>query len=81
MNLMEVAGGKVRIESEGRSLVFDNGEQAIMSLPGRFLVKRLSAKADELVAEIEKDPTVINNTEEEWIQKFEKETGEQISFF
>lgn len=81
MNLMEVAGGKVRIESEGRSLVFDNGEQAIMSLPGRFLVKRLSAKADELVAEIEKDPTVINNTDEEWIQKFEKETGEQISFF
>lgn len=81
MNLMEVVAGGVSIESEGRSLRFDNGEQALMSFPGKYLVKRLSARSDELVAEIEKDPTVINNTNEEWIQKFEKETGEQISFF
>ena len=81
MNLMEIVSGRVRVESEGHTLSFDNGEQAIMSMPGKYLVKRLSAHADALCVEIEKDPTVINSTDEEWIKNFEKETGEQISFF
>ena len=80
-SLMEVAAGAVTIESEGRSLHFDNGEQATMSLPGKYLVTRVRAKSNELIAEIEKDPTVLNSTDEEWIEQFEKETGEQISFF
>lgn len=81
LSLMEIAPCPVRIENEGRSLRFDSGEQAKLSLPGKFLVRSVKAHGDELIAEIEKDPTVLNNTDEEWIKALEKETGEQISFF
>ena len=35
----------------------------------------------DLVVELQKDILVPNDVKEEWVQTYEKETGEDISFF
>lgn len=41
----------------------------------------MSAKDDRTVIDLEKDRTVLNNLNEAWVQDYEQETGEKISFF
>ena len=50
--LMECVDGKVIVSQNGKTSCFDNGEQAIMALPGRHDVKTVSIRADSLFVEL-----------------------------
>lgn len=79
--LMEYAKGEVELVVNGKSQTFANGEQAVLSVTGKYVVKSVSAHDSRLVVELQKDILVPNDVKEEWVQTYEKETGEDISFF
>ena len=80
-NLMEVVNGPVEVRFNGKSQYFENGEQAVSLLSGKYVVKAIYVKDGKLVTEIDNDITVRNNVNEDWVRAYEKETGESISFF
>lgn len=80
-NLMEYTKGEVELVVNGKSQSFANGEQAVMSVSGKYVVKSVAARENRLVVELQKDILVPNDVKEEWVQTYEKETGEDISFF
>lgn len=80
-NLMEYAKGEVELVVNGKSQSFANGEQAVMSVIGKYVVKSVAARENRLVVELQKDILVPNDVKEGWVQNYEKETGEDISFF
>ncbi|MCI7639426.1 MAG: hypothetical protein MSS60_06335 [Clostridiales bacterium] len=80
-NLMEYTKGEVELVINGKSQQFANGEQAVMSVTGKYVVKSVCAKENRLVVELQKDILVPNDVKEEWVQTYEKQTGEDISFF
>ena len=55
--------------------------QAVLSVTGKYVVKSVAARENRLVVELQKDILVPNDVKEEWVQTYEKETGEDISFF
>lgn len=80
-NLMEYTKGGVELVIDGKRQSFDDGDQAAVSVMGKYLVKSISARESFLVVELQRDILVPNDLEEEWVQNYEKETGEEISFF
>lgn len=79
--LVEYTTGEVVINIDGISQTFADGEQALMNVTGKYTVKAIYAKANQLVIELQKNSVVRNDLNEMWVQKQEQETGEQISFF
>ena len=80
-NLMEYTKGEVELVINGKRQRFANGEQAVMSVTGKYVVKSISAQEGRLVIELQNDILVPNDVKEDWVQSYEKETGEGISFF
>lgn len=80
-NLVEYTKGEVELVINGRRQRFANGEQAVMSVTGKYVVTSISAQEGRLVIELRNDILVPNDVKEEWVQSYEKETGEGISFF
>lgn len=81
MRLMQYTSGPVEVRVNGISQVFPTGEQAAMTVEGKFDVRSISAHEGRLVVELIKHVTVLNNLNEAWVQEFQQETGEDISFF
>ncbi|MCR5448764.1 MAG: hypothetical protein K6F23_05145 [Solobacterium sp.] len=79
--LMEYTTGPVEVMLDGVALNYANGEEAIMALPDRYLVKSVTAENGPLVVEIVNDTTVINNINDTWVNEYQKQTGEDVSFF
>ena len=79
--LVEYTTGEVVLTIDGVSQTFANGEQALMSVTGKYTVRTITAKENKLVIELQKNSVVRNDLSEMWVQKQEQETGEQISFF
>ena len=73
--------GEVELVINGKRQHFANGEQALMSVTGKYVIKSIAARENRLVVELQKDILVPNDVKEEWVQNYEKETGEDISFF
>ena len=71
----------LKLVVNGKSQSFANGEQAVMSVTGKYVVKSVAAHENRLVVELQKDILVPNDVKEGWVQNYEKETGEDISFF
>ena len=80
-NLMEYVKGSVELSINGKSQSFANGEQAVMAITGKYLVKSVSARDNSLVVELQRDILVPNDINEEWVRNYVKETGKEISFF
>lgn len=80
-SLMEYATGEVELVVDDDHRVFSNGEQAALAVTGKYLVKAVSAKENRLVVELQKDVLVPNDTKEDWVRSYERESGEDISFF
>lgn len=80
-NLMGYTSGPVELVMDGKHQRFANGEQVLMNLTGRYVVKAVFAREGRLVVELQKDIQVLNNIEEDWVRSYEQETGEDISFF
>lgn len=80
-SLMEYTKGEVELVMNGERRVFPNAEQAVLSVTGRVVVRSVCARDNRLVVELQKDVLVPNDLKEEWVQTYEKQTGEDISFF
>lgn len=77
--VLEYAAGKVILSVEGKESSFSNGEQALMSLHGKYNVTRIGARENALYLELA--PFVLNDLRKPWVIETEKATGEAISFF
>lgn len=79
--VLEYVSGEVELEMDGKTRHFLNGEEAILSVTGKYLIKKISAAQNRLVIQLEKDILVPNDVNEAWVQAYRNETGEDISFF
>ena len=80
-SLLAYVNGPLTIKLDGYSQNYDNGEQALAALPGKYTVRAVSAADGRVLIEIEKDTTVFRNADETWAQDYAKTTGEEVSFF
>lgn len=80
-NLLFCAEGPVDVSINGAVQHFDSSEQAASAFEGKYRVKNISAGDTGLLIEVENDLTVLNNMNETWVQDYESETGETVSFF
>lgn len=80
-NLLEYSRGPVELIFNGEHRSFADGEQAMMSLYGKYVVSGIFAREEKLVIELQKDILVPNDVKEEWVRSYQEETGEDISFF
>ena len=80
-NLLEYTSGSVELVFDDQRKTFPDGEQAMQAVTGKYLVSSVSAKADKLEVELQRDVLLRNDVNEEWVQSYEKDTGEDISFF
>lgn len=80
-NLLEYAKGPVELVINDKRQDFSSGEEAMLSLNGKYVVSTVSARDNKLVIVLQKDVLVPNDVKEEWVQDYKKETGEDISFF
>lgn len=79
--LAERCSGALELVIDGKSQKFADGEQALMSIAGKYIVKSVSAKRDTLMIELHSSKVVPNDLNENWVKDQEKTTGEEISFF
>lgn len=79
--LLEYTRGEVELVINGNHQTFVNGEQAALSVTGKYVIKSVSAKDSRLVVELSKDVLVPNDVKEDWVRSYEQESGEDISFF
>ena len=79
--LLQLVKGPISVSIDGNVRDFEDSEQAIAALPGKYVVKALSAPSGRLTAEVQKDHTVINSMDAAWVADYEQETGEPVSFF
>lgn len=77
----ERCSGPMELVIDGRSQKFANGEQAMMSIAGKYTVQSICAKGGTLVVELSGSDVVLNDLTENWVKEQEKTTGEEISFF
>lgn len=80
-SLMEYTRGPVELVFNDVHQKYENGEQAVLSLTGKYVVSSVYAKGDCLVVELQKDALVLNDTKEDWVRSYEQQSGEDISFF
>lgn len=80
-NLMEYTEGEVELVIDGTSIRFANGEQAVLSVTDKRVIKSIYARDNRVVVELQSDVLVPNNISEEWVKTYEREIGEDISFF
>ena len=80
-NLMEYTSGAVELVIDGIPVRFSNGEQAVLSITDKRVIKSIYARDNRLVVELQKDILVPNDVEEDWVKAYEQMTGDEISFF
>ncbi len=80
-SMLSYVNGPLSIRVDGNSRDYENGEKALADLPGRYGVRAISAAADRVLIEIERDSAVQSNADEAWARDYKKTTGEDVSFF
>ena len=81
LNLMQYTKGPVELIISGKHQAFESGEQAALSVTGKYILKSVSAQDGRLVVELQKDILVPNDVKEDWVRSYQQESGEDISFF
>lgn len=77
--MMECASGPVELILDGKSRSFESGEDALLATQGSYTVRSVRARDGKLSLELVVDDS--DSVNEEWIQDYERETGETVSFF
>ena len=80
-SLLSYVNGPLKIRLDGRTQTFENGEQALAALPGKYTVRAVSAEAGSVLIELERDTAAPNSADEAWARDYKKATGEDVSFF
>lgn len=80
-NLMAYISGEVELVIDGIPVRFANAEQAVLSITDKRVIKTIHARDNRMVVELQHDVLRPNDVEEDWVKTYERETGEDISFF
>lgn len=79
--LARCSRGSVRIVQGETTVDFSSGTEALVSFPGNYVVKNISAENGFLKMWIASNNIEKNDINAEWVKNTESETGEQLSFF
>ena len=79
--LMEHTKGPVELLIDGEKSMYQSPEQVMAALNGKYIVTSVCAEDGILQVSLTKDLLQPNDTHAEWVQKYRKETGEDVSFF
>jgi len=80
-SVLEYAEGPVMIESEGNRTHYDSAAQAVQSISDKWIVSSVCAESGSLCIRVIRDVLRPNDTQADWVRDYQKETGEDISFF
>lgn len=79
--LLQDIDGKVIISYKDNETEFESSEDAMQSITGRRLVKKISVSGNSIRIEIVDNPLIPNDTNKSWVEEYKKETGDDVSFF
>lgn len=79
--LMKVITGKVKVIDEGKEQQFEDGIQACKAMDGSTFVKKVEAENGLLTVSIEKNHVSNTQDNSNWMQKYEEEYNEEVTFF
>ncbi len=79
--ILECVNSPVDIMTDDGRKSFASGEEALMSMRDKYIVKQVFAKNDRIIIDLSKHKIILNDLNQEWVQIVEKETGSEISFF
>lgn len=80
-SLLRTIDGPVKLMVNGEERAFSSGENAILSVTRRYLVKRIAAEPQSVVIELTDNPLVPNDTSDAWVNEYKEKTGADVSFF
>lgn len=80
-SLLEYVEGPVLIEIGNERTRYLSAAQAIAEISGRYIVASVCTMSDALCIRLIQDVLRPNDIQADWVQEYQKETGEDISFF
>ena len=80
LNLLQRTKGKVVLDLNGEKKTFESGEQAMLSVTGRYLVKSISSVENGVLVELITN-LLLPEEDDAWAQEYKDETGRDVSFF
>ena len=80
-SLLEYVDGPVLIEIGENRMRYVSAEQALADISEKYIVASVYATSDALCIRLIQDVLRPNDVQADWVQEYQKETGEDISFF
>ena len=80
-SLLEYVEGPVLLELADQQIRYESARKAAAEINEKYIVSAVSMKKDTLCIRVIQDVLRPNDTQADWVQAYEKETGEDISFF
>jgi FlaA1/EpsC-like NDP-sugar epimerase len=79
--LLEYVEDSVWIEMDGKKTRYAAPEAALMAVRGKYIVDAVGTYEGQLCIGLIRDLLMPNDTQADWVRDYQKETGEDISFF
>lgn len=79
--LLEYVEGPVEVEIDGHTSHYPTAERAVQEVTGKYILASVCAHEGILHVRLIQDVLQPNDIQADWVQTYEKETGEDISFF
>lgn len=79
--LLEYVEGPVLIEAEGKQTRYEQASEAAQSIEEKYIVAAVYTQKETLCIRLIQDVLRPNDTQADWVQAYQRETGEDISFF
>ena len=79
--LMEYVEGPVVIQIGDKQARYESAAQAVADISEKYIVSAVSVQNNTLCIRLIQDVLRPNDVQADWVQDYQKETGEDISFF
>lgn len=79
--LLQYVEGPVWIEIGNQKTRFVSGDEAVAGISEKYMISSVYTMDEELCIRLTQDILLPNDIQSEWVQTYQKETGEDISFF
>lgn len=79
--MLEYVNGPVVLKIGQEEFAYENPEQAALGTTEKYIVSSVCAKEGTIWMELIQDVLLPNDMQEEWVEQYREETGEDISFF
>lgn len=80
-SLLEYVEGPVLMEKEGKKTHYDSAAEALATISEKYIISSVSTVEGTLCIRLLQDILQPNDIQSDWVQTYQQETGEDISFF